>query len=163
MASKQQEYYRDFADKLIDRIREGTAPWQKPWKPGESALPENMASARKYTGGNTLYLAMAADARGYSDNRWGTYRQIKALGGQVQKGETGEHIVFFARQKRLAKRDEDGKVRKNKDGKTLYRQNRARPARLAHLRRLQRRASRGVAAPEAGGRPGARLAAAETG
>lgn len=121
MASKQQDYYRDFADKLIDRIREGTAPWQKPWKPGESALPENMASARKYTGGNTLYLAMAADARGYSDNRWGTYRQIKALGGQVRKGETGEHVVFFARQKRLAQRDQDGKVRKNKDGKTLYR------------------------------------------
>ena len=121
MASKQQDYYRDFAEKLIERIREGTAPWQKPWKPGESALPENMASARKYTGGNTLYLAMAADARGYSDNRWGTYRQIKALGGQVRKGETGEHVVFFARQKRLAQRDKDGKVRKNKDGQTLYR------------------------------------------
>ena len=121
MASKQQDYYRDFADKLIERIREGTAPWQKPWKPGESALPENMASARKYTGGNTLYLAMAADARGYSDNRWGTYRQIKALGGQVRKGETGEHVVFFARQKRLAQRDKNGKVRQNKDGNTLYR------------------------------------------
>ena len=121
VASKQQDYYRDFADKLIERIREGTAPWQKPWRPGESALPENMASARKYTGGNTLYLAMAADARGYTDNRWGTYRQIKALGGHVRKGETGEHVVFFARHRRLAQRDEDGNVRKGEDGKTLYR------------------------------------------
>ena len=121
MASKQQDYYRDFADKLIARIRAGTAPWQKPWKPGESALPENMAGGRKYTGGNTLYLAMAAEDRGYTDNRWGTYRQIKALGGHVRKGETGERVVFFANRRRVAQRDEDGKVRKDGDGKTLYR------------------------------------------
>lgn len=121
MASKQKDYYRDFADKLIERIREGTAPWQKPWQPGESALPENMANGRKYTGGNTLYLAMAAADRGYSDNRWGTYRQIKALGGHVRRGETGEHVVFFARYQRRALRDKDGKVRKDENGKTLYR------------------------------------------
>ena len=121
MASKQQTYYREFADKIIDRIKNGTAPWQKPWEPGETALPQNMKSARSYTGGNTLYLAMAAEDRGYSDNRWGTYRQIKAMGGHVKKGETGEHVVFFARQKLIAQRDAEGKVRKNKEGKTLYR------------------------------------------
>ncbi len=119
-STKQKDYYREFADKLIDRIKAGTAPWQKPWEPGETALPENVQSERSYTGGNTLYLAMAAEERGYSDNRWGTYRQIKAMGGHVKKGERGEHIVFFSRQKRLAQRDADGKVRKNRDGKTLY-------------------------------------------
>ena len=121
MASRQQDYYRDFADKLIDRIREGTAPWQRPWQPGETSLPENIQSERSYTGGNTLYLAMAAEDRGYSDNRWGTYRQIKAMGGHVKKGERGEHVVFFARHQRLAQRDAEGKVRKGEDGKTLYR------------------------------------------
>ena len=120
-SDKQKDYYERFADKLIVRIRKGTAPWQRPWQPGESALPENMASSRKYTGGNTLYLAMAAEDRGFSDNRWGTYRQIQALGGQVRKGETGEHVVFFARDRRIAQRDAAGKVRKGADGKTLYR------------------------------------------
>jgi len=121
VAPKQQDYYREFADKLIERIRNGTAPWQKPWKPGESALPQSLATGRKYTGGNTLYLAMAAEDRGFSDNRWATYRQIKALGGHVRKGETGERVVFFARERRVAQRDQDGKVRKDRDGKTLYR------------------------------------------
>ena len=120
MPSPQQDYYREFADKLIARIREGTAPWQKPWQPGESALPESLATGRKYAGGNTLYLAMAAEDRGFSDNRWATYRQIKALGGHVRKGETGERVVFFARQRRVAQRDQDGKVRKGRDGQTLY-------------------------------------------
>lgn len=122
MASKQQHYYRDFADKLIERIRQGTAPWQRPWNPGEaSSLPENIQSERSYTGGNTVYLAMAAEERGYSDNRWGTFRQIKAMGGHVKKGERGEHVVFFARHKLIAQRDGEGKVRKGQDGKTLYR------------------------------------------
>ena len=121
MASRQQDYYREFAAKLIDRIKAGTAPWQKPWEPGESALPENIQSGRSYTGGNTLYLAAAGADRGFGDNRWGTYRQIKAMGGHVKKGERGEHVVFFARQKQIAQRDADGKVRKGTDGKTLYR------------------------------------------
>ena len=121
MASKQQDYYRDFADRLIERITGGVAPWQKPWKPGQSALPQNMAAERPYTGGNTLYLATAAAARGYSDNRWGTYRQIKALGGHVRKGERGEHVVFFSRRQRVAQRDQDGKVRRDKYGKTMFR------------------------------------------
>ena len=51
MASKQQDYYREFADKLIDRMKAGTAPWQKPWEPGETALPANVHSERSYTGG----------------------------------------------------------------------------------------------------------------
>ena len=29
------EYHRRFADAIIEQIRKGTAPWQKPWGPGE--------------------------------------------------------------------------------------------------------------------------------
>ena len=120
MPPNQKEYYTEFAEKLIERIRAGTAPWQKPWQPGESALPKNMASGQAYSAGNAMYLAMAADARGYSDPRWGTYRQIKAAGGHVRKGESGERVVFFARHQRLALRDKAGKLQEDKDGKTLY-------------------------------------------
>ena len=64
-SAKQETYYQRFAEEIIQRIQEGTAPWQKPWKPGDRPwLPENMASGRAYTGGNTLYLAVAADRRG---------------------------------------------------------------------------------------------------
>ena len=120
MPSKQQDYYRDFADKLIDRIKQGTAPWQRALGAWRDQPPrEHPVRTILHGAGNTLYLAMAAEERGYSDNRWGTYRQIKAMGGHVKKGERGEHVVFFARQKRIAQRDAEGKVRKGQDGKTL--------------------------------------------
>ena len=36
---KHDEYHRKFADRVIEQIRQGTAPWQKPWAPGERVLP----------------------------------------------------------------------------------------------------------------------------
>ena len=38
----QEDYHTEFAGKLTEQIRNGTAPWQKPWKPGERRLPENL-------------------------------------------------------------------------------------------------------------------------
>ena len=119
--TKQQAYYARFADEIIQRIKEGTAPWQKPWQPGERALPENLASGRAYSGGNSLYLAVAAEQRGHADNRWATYRQIKALGGHVRKGEHGEQVVFVARAKRLVQRDQAGKPKLDAQGNRTYR------------------------------------------
>ena len=54
-------------------------------------------------------------AKGYSDNRWGTYKQIKELGGQVRKGEKGSHVLFYKfddeqRAREDGPRDESGKA-----------------------------------------------------
>ena len=38
----QEDYHTEFAGKLTEQIRNGTAPWQKPWKPSERRLPENL-------------------------------------------------------------------------------------------------------------------------
>ncbi|MDE2662687.1 MAG: ArdC family protein, partial [Gemmatimonadota bacterium] len=36
------EYHRKFADAIIEQIKQGTAPWQKPWAPGERVMPMNV-------------------------------------------------------------------------------------------------------------------------
>ena len=119
--SKQQAYYQRFADDIIARIKDRTAPWQKPWLPGERWMPQNLASSRPYTAGNSLYLAVAAEERGFADHRWATYRQIKALGSHIRKGEHGEQVVFFARAKRLVERDQAGKPKLDAQGNRRYR------------------------------------------
>ena len=78
---KHDEYHRKFADRVIEQIKQGTAPWQKPWAPGERVLPANVDTDRSYRGGNSLHLAAVQQERGYGDVRWGTYRQIQARGG----------------------------------------------------------------------------------
>jgi len=100
------DYHRQFADKVIEQIKAGTAPWQKPWKPGERSLPENLTTERAYRGGNSLYLSVEAIHRGYTDNRWATYRQIEAAGGHVKKGEKGAKVLFFEARTEQAKDDQ---------------------------------------------------------
>ena len=38
---------------------------------------------------------MTQTAKGYSDHRWATYKQIKDMGGQVRKGEKATHVLFY--------------------------------------------------------------------
>ena len=94
-ARSQDDYHAEFAGKLKDQIEQGVAPWQKPWKPDERRLPENVASKKPYRGGNSVYLSITQTAKGYSDNRWATYKQIKDMGGQVRKGEKATHVLFY--------------------------------------------------------------------
>ena len=105
---KADEYHQQFAERIIQVLKEGTAPWQKPWNPGERILPHNFQSGRDYRGGNAVYLAMNALDRGYADPRWGGYRQIQEAGGQVRKGEKGTPILYVEWRQHRTASDEHG-------------------------------------------------------
>ena len=51
-----EDYGKKVSDEIIEQIKAGVAPWQKPWKPGEQSSPENFSTGKSYTGGNSLYL-----------------------------------------------------------------------------------------------------------
>ncbi len=110
LQEKANEYHEQFAARIIAALKEGTAPWQKPWKPGERILPHNFGSGRDYRGGNAVYLTMQAFDRGYADPRWGGYRQIQEAGGHVRKGEKGTPILYVDFRQRRTARDEQGKT-----------------------------------------------------
>ncbi|MXX77337.1 MAG: DUF1738 domain-containing protein [Holophagales bacterium] len=114
------DYHRQVADKLIEQLKAGTAPFQKPWKPGERSLPENLTTGRRYRGGNSLFLSVAAQDKGYTDNRWGTYRQIVGAGGHVKKGERGTKVLFFSTEKVEQAKDEQGRPRLTDSGEPVY-------------------------------------------
>jgi antirestriction protein ArdC len=67
--------------------------WVRPWSLVGS--PRNGFTGRLYQGMNSIILAFKAGARGYEDNRWATYNQIMAAGGQVNKGEKGTQVVMW--------------------------------------------------------------------
>ena len=119
-----EDYAGKVSGELIEQIKGGVAPWQKPWRPGERGTPENFATGQPYRGGNSLYLMSRAIRDGRGDNRWGTYNQIQAAGGQVRKGEKGTQVLFFTDRTARALKDDKGKVLKDDDGKTLYEEER---------------------------------------
>ena len=117
---RSEAYAKQVSGEIIEQIKKGTAPWQKPWKPGEQIGAANVATGKAYTGGNSLYLMTRQIREGRGDNRWGTYRQIEALGGQVRRGEKGTKVLFYQNRTEQPEKDEAGKIRKDKDGKTIY-------------------------------------------
>ncbi len=117
---RSKEYARQVSDEIIEQIKAGVAPWQKPWRPGEKCTPENFSTGKSYTGGNSLYLMSRGIRQSRGDNRWGTYGQIEAAGGQVRKGERGTKVLFFTDRARETIKDEAGQPLKDKDGKQVY-------------------------------------------
>jgi antirestriction protein ArdC len=67
-------------------------------------LPENFATRRPYSGVNIPILWGAAIQAGYDRHQWLTFKQAKALGAKVRKGEHGTVVVFT---KRVSIGDED--------------------------------------------------------
>jgi antirestriction protein ArdC len=79
-------------------LEQGTAPWQKPWKSGSPApfeMPFNPTTARRYQGGNALYLMAVGSSKGYEDPRWMTYKQAAEQGWQIRRGEKASHVEFW--------------------------------------------------------------------
>ena len=114
---KADEYHQKFAERIIAALEKGTAPWQKPWEPGERVLPHNFSTERNYRGGNAMYLALTALERGYADPRWGGFKQIDADGGHVRKGEKGTPIIYVEFDRRRTVRDGQGRPVLDADGR----------------------------------------------
>jgi len=87
------DVYQEITDKIIAQLETGVAPWAKPWdaKDAGFGMPRNYATGRAYRGVNVLLLWAA----GYPDQRWLTYNQAQAAGGQVRKGEKGTQVILF--------------------------------------------------------------------
>ena len=86
---KTEAYHEKIAAELTAAIEAGTAPWMKPWAPGESSRPMNAVTGHHYRGINPLMLM----ARGYGDPRWIGFAQAKGKGASVRKGEKGTPIL----------------------------------------------------------------------
>ena len=91
--SKRTNLYAATTAAIIAQLEAGTRPWVKPWKDG-SALRPLRHSGEPYRGINVILLWMAADAAGFASSTWMTYRQARALGGQVRGGQKGTGVIF---------------------------------------------------------------------
>lgn len=107
------EYAEQVAGRIIEQLQQGTAPWQKPWQPGELRLPHNPTTGKDYRGMNSLWLHM----QGYSDPRWMTYNQAADAGAQVRKGSKGTHIVYWKFTEEQKQTDSEGRPVLDENGK----------------------------------------------
>src|SRR4051812_1631731 len=88
--------YEQVTSKIVAELEAGAIPWTKPWQHRHtgSVMPQNFATRRPYSGVNIPILWAAAIDGSYDRYQWLTFKQAKALGANVRKGERGTTVVF---------------------------------------------------------------------
>ena len=107
MENAKKSFHKQVAEKLIEQLKQGTAPWQKPWKPGDPllTLPNNPTTGKNYRGINVLHLM----SQGRTNPLWLTYKQAASLGAQVKKGEKSTLVQYWKFFDERIKTDDNGK------------------------------------------------------
>lgn len=62
-------------DMIMQNLESGAGLWKQGWRSG--GTPENAVTGKKYRGVNNMFLTYISMLRGYSDNRWLTFNQMK--------------------------------------------------------------------------------------
>ena len=113
------DYVDQVVTAIIQQLKEGTAPWQKPWEAGERFMPFNPTTGNEYRGMNAVWLMSQAQIRGFTDARWMTYRQSQEQDAQVRKGEKGTPIQYWKWQGLEPAKDANGKPVRDQNGEVV--------------------------------------------
>ncbi|MEG3178533.1 zincin-like metallopeptidase domain-containing protein [Sphingomonas sp. RB3P16] len=109
--------YAEVTSRVIADLEAGRLPWVQPWDVASCGctMPHNAGTGRRYSGINVLILWAAVIEGRYSSQRWLTYRQAQAAGGNVRKGERGTTVCyadrFTPKNEQTKARDEDRDAR----------------------------------------------------
>lgn len=96
-------------DAIVAKLENGVLPWRKDWTSNDQSFSmPRRANGEFYKGINVLLLWIATMEKGFTADQWMTFKQAKAAGGHVRKGEKGTQIVFF---KTLDVEDKNGESR----------------------------------------------------
>lgn len=90
------DIYQEVTNRIVDFLDQGVVPWRNPIPRGTGdGWPKNLISGQKYRGINVVLLSMQAWISGFSSDYWVTFKQAKAKGGKVRKGEKGTLVTFW--------------------------------------------------------------------
>ena len=74
-------------DAVMKNLENGVGLWEQGWAGG--GAPVSGISGKQYNGINRMFLMAATAERGYSDNRWVTFKQMEDKGWSFKRDEEG--------------------------------------------------------------------------
>lgn len=81
---------KQLVDSIIANLENNHSLWRRGWK--VSGAPVSAITGKRYNGINRLFLSAATMERGYSDNRWLTYNQMKEKGWDFKRDNEGNSL-----------------------------------------------------------------------
>lgn len=81
---------KKIADMLLANLESGAGIWKQGWRSG--GAPENAITGKQYRGVNNLFLLLVSMERGYKDNRWLAFNQMKAREWSFKTDDTGRSL-----------------------------------------------------------------------
>jgi len=115
--SKIKSLHEQVAADLIERLKKGTAPWQKPWNSNAPVFefPYNAITGKRYKGINIFSLLSAER----EDPRWMTFKQAASKEWQVRKGEKAKLVQYVKTHNLVNQLDDKGKKLLDANGKPI--------------------------------------------
>src|SRR3546814_11410258 len=91
------DVYESITNQIVSAIEAGPGQVQLPWHRKGFAIyrPVNVASNNAYRGVNTVALWAAADAQGFANRVWGTYRPWQSPGAPVRYSDELSVVIFY--------------------------------------------------------------------
>lgn len=81
---------KQLLDELLENFKNGNGFWRRGWH--ITGAPVSAITGKRYNGINRLYLTSAMIAKGYSDNRWLTFRQMEEKGWSFKRDAEGNSL-----------------------------------------------------------------------
>lgn len=77
-------------DSIMANLEKNQSLWRRGWR--INGAPVSAITGKRYNGVNRLFLSVATMERGYSDNRWVTYNQMKDKGWEFKRDDEGNSL-----------------------------------------------------------------------
>ena len=77
-------------DAVLKNLEKGTGLWEQGWSGGSA--PVSAITGKQYNAVNRVFLLLASMEKGYADNRWLTYKQMKDKGWHFKTDEEGKSL-----------------------------------------------------------------------
>lgn len=81
---------KQLVDTIISNLENNHSLWRQGWR--ISDVPISAITGKRYNGVNRLFLTAAIMERGYSDNRWLTYKQMEEKGWSFKRDDEGNSL-----------------------------------------------------------------------
>lgn len=81
---------KQLVDEILNNLKNSSSLWRQGWR--VTGAPVSAISGKRYNGVNRLFLSAAMMLKGYSDNRWLTFRQMEEKGWRFKRDAEGNSL-----------------------------------------------------------------------